>query len=294
MLKFLGRGAGFSDEHNGACFGQDGKLILLDCPLVSFIKLKNTGLESIFNSCSGDNDSIKQNNAECVDELIIAITHTHSDHIGGLALTIHYATFVWHINVTVIAPSEEVKDNLKYMFDNMDGCNTKTYRLVTADEYIKEHDQKYVYEDNNDPITDSTGESVSANWLRAAILTTHVPELEGKCFGYSMIIDGKRVIYTGDTNSLNAFLPYIENNIENNIEKNMENNTENNTILYTECSSIESGVHMFVDELLKLESYLKKNGVKVYLMHLDNVEMITEKIKDSSFELAPYCDILGK
>ena len=33
MLKFFGRGAGFSDEHNGAYFTQGDKLILLDCPL---------------------------------------------------------------------------------------------------------------------------------------------------------------------------------------------------------------------------------------------------------------------
>ena len=42
MLKFFGRGAGFSDEHNSACFSMREKLVIMDCPLITFNKLKNT------------------------------------------------------------------------------------------------------------------------------------------------------------------------------------------------------------------------------------------------------------
>lgn len=279
MVKFLGRGAGFSDEHNGACFGLDKKLILLDCPLVTFNKLKNVGLDVVYNSCVEEADKVPVSNAddplfstagfgasEGVKELIIAITHTHSDHIGGLSLTIHFATFIWKIHVTVIAPSEEVKEDLKFMFDKLDGCDTDTYDLVTADEYIAGNGS-------------GSGENC---WLKAAIPTKHVPALAGKCFGYALYIEGKNVIYTGDTNTLDPYLPYIYG----------EKKAASETILYTECSAYKTAVHMFVDSLLEMESHFKEKNVKVYLMHLDNVEEISKKIKDSCFELAPYCDIL--
>ena len=49
MLRFFGRGSGFSDEHNGAYFTVGSQLILVDCPLVTFKRLKNDGLEYYYN-----------------------------------------------------------------------------------------------------------------------------------------------------------------------------------------------------------------------------------------------------
>ena len=306
MIKFMGRGAGFSDEHNGACFGLDKKLILLDCPLVTFNKLKKTGLDAAYNACVDEaGDEVVTSNADGfkdggvnfgasngVKELIIVVTHTHSDHIGGLSLTIHFATFIWKIHVTVIAPFEAVKADLKYMFDNLDGCDTDTYDLVTAEEYIAGFCKNSGEASGNG--LDKTSDNTSDNtcWLKAAIPTKHVPALAGKCFGYALYIEGKNVIYTGDTCTLDPYLPYIDIDKKDiNIEE-VEETDNSETILYTECSAYDTGVHMFVDKLLEMESYFKENKVKVYLMHLDNVEEISKKIKDSCFELAPYCDIL--
>ena len=237
MLKFLGRGTGFSDDHNGACFVQGSSLVLMDCPLITFKRLKNEGLAAFAGT-------------EKPDKLVIAVTHTHSDHVGGLALTIHYAKFVWGIKVTVIAPSEEVKKNLDYMLTELDGCDKENYSLVTAEEYKS-----------------TSGET----WLKAAIPTKHVPALDGKCFGYNLEIDGINTIYTGDTRSLDPYLSYLDEG----------------SVLYTECSAYKTEVHIFVDDLVKTDDYFKEKNIKVFLMHLDKENEIIEKIKDTAFELVP-------
>ena len=113
MLRFFGRGSGFSDDHNGAYFTVGRSLVLVDCPLVTFRRLKNEGLTRFFNIANpvdiipdDKNESVDITSDSEVSDIIIVITHTHSDHIGGLSLTIHYATFVWKKHVTVVAPSE--------------------------------------------------------------------------------------------------------------------------------------------------------------------------------------------
>ena len=53
MLKFFGRGAGFADEHNGAYFTIGSKMILMDCPLITFFRLKKEGIAH-FNITSSD------------------------------------------------------------------------------------------------------------------------------------------------------------------------------------------------------------------------------------------------
>lgn len=246
MLRFLGRGSGFSDHHNGAFFRYGNKLILMDCPLVTFNRLKNEGLAK-FASPDADSSDDAQ-----IDELIVAVTHTHSDHVGGLALTIHYATFIWHIHMTVIAPSDEVKKDLDYLLNRLDGCDKNTYLLITGEEY------------KNDENTDTS-------WLKSIIPTKHVPALEGRCFGYNIEVDGVNTVYTGDTRTLEPFLPYL---------------SEGN-VLYTECSAYDTAVHMYVDKLLEYKDYFEEKGIKVYLMHLDDEAAIIEKIAGTVYEVAP-------
>ena len=233
MLRFFGRGAGFSDEHNSACFSMREKLVIMDCPLITFNKLKK-------DVSIGENYS----------EIIALITHTHSDHIGGLALVIHYAKFIWKIKITVVAPSEEVKDNLAYVLKNLDGCGEEAYHIVTAEEFM-------THEENS--------------WLRAVIPTTHVPQLEGKCFGYNISVDGTNTVYTGDTNTLEPFIPYLSEGSE----------------LYTECSAYDTGVHMYVEKLLGYEEFFREKHIKVYLMHLDDAGRIQSRVKDTDFKIAP-------
>lgn len=226
MIKFLGRGSAFADENNSAFFTEEGRMILIDCPMTAFHKIKRMSLDNI----------------KAID---IIVTHTHSDHVSGIAMLIDFMWFVKKIPITVVAPTVEVKNDLHYFINILDGCSDDWYSILTIDEYKE---------------------------LRIeAIPTSHTEQLAGKCFGYHIELNGKDIIYTGDTNTIEPFIPFIHEGCT----------------LYMECSLFRSPVHLQIDDMLPFIKEQSDNGVKVFLMHLDNEAAIEEKIRGTSAELAP-------
>ncbi len=203
------------------------KMVLIDCPMTSFVKIKKMDWSKI-------------------SSIDILVTHTHSDHVNGIAILIDYCFFVTKVPVTVVAPSEEVKNDLLYLIKYLDGCGNDWYTLTTVSEY-------------------------NADFIKAVIPTKHSDQLDGKCFGYNLTIDGNNVVYTGDSRTMEPFLPYISEG----------------TTLYMEISSYKSLVHMWVDDQLPLIRSLTSKGVNVYLMHLDNEKDIISKTQDTNALPAP-------
>ncbi len=163
LLLFLGRGSAFADEHNSAFFAEDNELVLIDCPATSYQK-------------------VKKMNWEQYDNIYILITHTHGDHSGGVGTMLQYVWFASYMKkkVTIVAPSEEVKDDLLLLLMRIEGCEQEWFDIITADELNKK-------------------------WFIAAVPTAHVKPLEGRCFGYHLNIHGNNVVYTGDTATLEPF-----------------------------------------------------------------------------------------
>ncbi len=119
MLSFLGRGSAFANEHNCAYFTVGKDLVLLDCPMSAFFKLKKRDL------------SVYEN-------IYILVTHTHGDHSGGVAMLVDYCFFVSHVKVTVVAPSDEVYADLLYLLSKIEGCDDSWYTLVKVSELKKD------------------------------------------------------------------------------------------------------------------------------------------------------------
>ena len=230
MLSFLGRGSAFSDEHNSAFFIDGEDLILIDLSMTSYLKVKDMDLSS-------------------VRHIYILITHTHGDHISGIAMLIDYEFFIGKIPVTVVAPSEEVEAELRHHLKTMEGCDDEWYELIASS-------------------------SLSKTFFNRAIPTLHSPQLEGKCFGYSLKVDDVDIVYTGDTRTLEPFLPYLKPG----------------SILYTETSAYKSSVHLYCEEIRETVEKLIKSGVFVYLMHLDDEEKIYKALGDTGAQLAPLYD----
>ena len=227
MLKFLGRGSAFTDEHNSAYFIENDELILIDCPMSAFIRLNDKNL-ALF------------------DHIYVLVTHTHGDHSGGIGMLIDLLQFSVKTPITIVAPSKEVEADLFYLLSRIEGCSSSWYELINVEDLDK-------------------------GWFVRSIPTTHTEELEGKCFGFQLKVEGRNVVYTGDTNTLIPYEPYIEKG----------------TYLYCEISAYKSPVHLYCTDVHdKIKDYIA-SGVSVYLMHMDDERRILQVMSDTGAELAP-------
>ncbi len=231
ILRFFGRGSAFSDEHNSSLFCSGSDLVLLDHSITAFNKLRKLGPDHF-------------GGGEKISHIYVIVTHTHSDHISGIPLLIHYSYYVWHLPVTVAVGSEEVGENMLYYLDKLEGCDKDSYNIIPADDL---------------------------GFVTEIIPTEHTPNLDGKCFGYQLDVNGKKVIYTGDTRTLLTFLAYIDSE----------------TALYTEVSAVDSGVHLFIGDYIDVLKAIASKGTEVYLMHLDDEKFVEDVINGTSLKLAP-------
>ena len=174
------------------------------------------------------------------EKFYVLVTHTHGDHVGGLGLFVQYAFFTLKKPVTIVAPSTEVANDILTIL-TIEGNEPSWCELVTVAN-VKEKE-----------------------WFGDCILTKHSPQLENKCFGYYLTVDGTNVVYTGDTSTLDPFLRYL---------------VEEGTILYVDTSVYYGMIHLKLEDALDDFLSLNRIGVKVYLMHLDDVAAAEKIVAD--------------
>ena len=100
------------------------------------------------------------------------------------------------------------------------------------------------------------------------IETKHVPQLD--CYGFSAEINDSHVVYTGDTSDIRPFIGYLEEGTQFFVD-----------------ASIRGKAHLNLEENLPLLKKLTQDGIKVYLMHLDDEKEIRKMIKDTDIRI---CD----
>ena len=103
-------------------------------------------------------------------------------------------------------------------------------------------------------------DSNKIKFILKTILTEHTESLKNGSYSYLFNLNNKKILFSGDTANLDAYKDFIEEVDE----------------LYIDTCSINVSPHVFIDDLLNDLPKCKK----IYLMHLDNEEIIKEKIKD--------------
>ena len=154
------------------------------------------------------------------DNVYVLITHLHNDHAGSLSQFILYMWFVFHKKVIVVTKCEQMK-----LFLDISGTVEEGYE-----------------------ITDS---ALGIEFIK----TEHVVQLDS--YGFKMTVAGKKIMYTGDTCTLEPFMPYVNDCDE----------------FYVDTSKF-GGVHLKFEEIKDELSKIKANGTNIYLMHIDDYEYI--------------------
>lgn len=157
----------------------------------------------------------------------IIITHLHNDHAGSLSQLILYLWFVYNKKANIICACKYIKTYLE-----ITGVPVEAYRIQKDISDIK------------------------------FIKTNHSEFIEA--YGFKMNIDNKTIVYTGDTNVIEPFLPYLDNADE----------------LYIDVSKC-GGAHLKIDDILEELLKIKLNGTNIILMHMDDrdyIEKIAQKL----------------
>jgi len=106
MLKFIGTGSAFNTKlgNTSAYIKENNTLLLIDCGELTFNRI------------------LKLNLLSDVNEVHIAVTHCHPDHIGSLGSFIFYCHFIKNIKPTFHAANSDFIELLEIMGVTEDHC----------------------------------------------------------------------------------------------------------------------------------------------------------------------------
>lgn len=165
------------------------------------------------------------------DKIEVIITHLHDDHVGSLNQLILYCYHVLNKKITIYSKCQNLETRI-----NIGGVPKEGYEI----------------KDNPD-----------INFIK----TEHTNKLD--CYGFQMNIEGKNIVYTGDTKTLEPFYSFINLGTE----------------LYTDISINQNQAHLDFNKHFDVLKRLSMNGVDVYLMHLDDIDNIKKYIEKTNIKL---------
>ena len=163
-------------------------------------------------------------------EINVIITHLHNDHAGSLSQFIMYLWYVCGIKTKVYSKCKRIKDYL-----DCTGTPEESYEI--------HGDEK---------------------WLEF-IKTEHVKELDA--YGFYMKLNGKEILYTGDTKTIEPYMSYIDKKIDE---------------LYVD-TSVNGGVHLALSDVMETLISAGKKGTKVFLMHIDDKSKIKTILGENQY-----------
>ncbi|MEI3394825.1 MAG: MBL fold metallo-hydrolase [Clostridia bacterium] len=172
---------------------------------------------------------IKKLDLKKYKEVNIIVTHLHNDHAGSLGQIILYLWFVCNKKCNVISKCKNIE-----LYLEITGTPKEAYKILSDTKNIK------------------------------FIKTEHVNYLDS--FGFKMNINNKNIIYTGDTKTLEPFIPFL-----NDVDE-----------FYIDVSRY-GGAHLKIDDIQEKLQNIANNNIKIFLMHLDDREYICKFLSNNIF-----------
>jgi len=166
------------------------------------------------------------------NKIEVIITHMHDDHVGSLSMLVLYCYHQLGKKITIYTK-----------------CESLTKRLQIAGVPLEAFEIK-----ESDEIT--------------FIKTDHAQELD--CYGFTMMVDNKRIVYTGDTRTLEPFIKYINGNCE----------------LYVDVSYYASKAHLYFKDIKNKLLDFANRGIDVFLMHIDSIDDFNREVANTKLHLA--------
>ena len=235
MLKFIGTGSAFNHKlgNTSAYYKENGNLLLIDCG------------ETVFGRI------LELNLLEDVSNVYIAITHTHSDHIGSLGSLVLYLSIMKGIVPNIIVTTEDSAEEQE-----------KTLKNYLSLSGVSEEEYEFTYGDMMEEVFAGLVVVNMKQITHSSRLTSYAVEL---------IFKNKAFYYVGDNNDAK----YI---------KSLVKKLNKDDIIYTDATNREykNSVHISLNKLAEIISDEKRN--QVYCMHFDSYATISDA-KDYGFNV---------
>lgn len=235
MLRFIGTGSAFNYEqgNNSAYIKENGVLLLFDCGSTVF-----SGIQ-------------KLNLLEDVNDVFIAITHFHADHVGSLA------TLIAYLNNMGITPN--------FVLSNGDDSEIqeKNLRNYLSMQGIEEEDFEVSFGDMLEDVLTNLVKVEMVKLKHSSKLTSYAVEL---------YFNERTVYYTGDHNDVN----YLTN---------VTSKLNKTDLVYTDCSlrNSEESAHISLEKLAEI--FNEDIRSQICCMHFDNYNVYSEA-KELGFKVA--------
>ena len=263
-LKFLGVNGGSSESHTNAFFFPDPEtLVFLDLSLLNFAKARQ----------------ILESRRGVLKRVIALVTHLHPDHASGIVMLGYNVRHVLE-NVTL-----EVITDVSFGIDAMVHFDTEGGKAI-YDEERDRFDEIYrlyalrncfgtrhrIFVGQFGELQETIDDVFSLpTWFFRVIPTDHAPRLSGAT-GFEFELDGKRIVYSGDTRESEPFFKAVREAYDEDPEMPIE--------LYLEVSSTKWPVHLYLPDIKQslIELLLDVPTAKVILMHYDNRYAIAKEV----------------
>ena len=230
-LSFIGNGSAFNIArgNNSAYYLEGNKILILDCG------------ESIFERI------IKSNILDKANEVFVAITHLHSDHVGSLPSLIFYNYYKKGIKTHIVSGPPQKDEELSHLL------------TISGVKGIF----NYCDSDLNNSFVNLKSCTFTPVSHTSALTQSYVITLN---------FSSQKIYYSGDTND------------EDYIKKVAQNLKQNDEFYCDTCLADYPGnVHTNIDRLATLVPLEKRQ--QVYCMHIDD-DKILDKIDKYGFHLA--------